>query len=243
MGITVNTMEQLLRARRIGVDFAVTATLGHQAYFHCTHDAYRKLVRDHGLEGSRFDRDDPGFLVDGCYADALFHDLGARELEVYDASAYEGATQLHDFNTRIGSAHRERYTAVFDGGSLEHVFNVPVALENLMSMVAVGGHYISAVPCNNWAGHGFYQFSPELFFRALSPENGFDHTSVIAYAETGPSSSLELVDPLRAGRRLEFSSSGKLSLFVVAKRVAAVPMFGSYPHQSDYQFSSWKQEP
>ncbi len=33
-----------------------------------------------------------------------------------------------------------------DGGTLEHIFNVPVALKSYMEMVRVGGHLILVCP-------------------------------------------------------------------------------------------------
>ena len=58
---------------------------------------------------------------------------------------------------------------MIDSGSLEHVFNISQALRNCLEMVESGGHFISIGPANNAMGHGFYQFSPELYFRILSP--------------------------------------------------------------------------
>jgi hypothetical protein len=37
----------------------------------------------------------------------------------------------------------------------------------------VGGHFVIITPANAHCGHGFYQFSPELFYSALCAENGF----------------------------------------------------------------------
>ncbi|WP_051358088.1 hypothetical protein [Rubidibacter lacunae] len=99
--------------------------------------------------------------------------LGAESIDSFDYSGYEGATCEHDFNQPISEDYHARYTVAIDGGTLEHVFNFPVAIANCMRMVEVGGHYLGLTPSNNLMGHGFYQFSPELYFRVLSPENGF----------------------------------------------------------------------
>jgi hypothetical protein len=48
-----------------------------------------------------------------------------------------------------------------DGGTLEYVFNLPMAVGNLMGLVKGGAAYTQS-PCNSLAGHGFYQFSPEI---------------------------------------------------------------------------------
>lgn len=46
-------------------------------------------------------------------------------------------------------------------------------LRSIMQMLKLGGGYFAALPANNWSGHGFYQFTPELFYRTFSEENGF----------------------------------------------------------------------
>lgn len=110
----------------------------------------------------------------GDFADEFFCDfLGTVNLTVIDASPYEGADVIHDMNWSVGGEMIERFDAVIDCGSLEHIFNVPVALKNLASMVRIGGAIFITTPANNMMGHGFYQFSPELMFRVFSEQNGF----------------------------------------------------------------------
>ena len=43
-----------------------------------------------------------------------------------------------------------------------------------MEMVKRGGHFIGVTTLNNFCGHGFYQFSPELYYRVFAPGNGFE---------------------------------------------------------------------
>ena len=74
---------------------------------------------------------------------------------------------------------------LFDGGSLEHIFNAPVALTSYMRMVRPGGHLLLALPANNYCGHGMYQFSPEFFFSALSEQNGFTVERMIMQEKDG----------------------------------------------------------
>ena len=62
-----------------------------------------------------------------------------------------------------------QFDVVYDGGTLEHVFNFPVALRNAMELLRPGGRLFTIHTCaNNLCGHGFYQFSRELFYRTLS---------------------------------------------------------------------------
>ena len=53
---------------------------------------------------------------------------------------------------------RRRYDLVYDGGSIEHVFNLPVALRNCMDMLAVGGHYICNTATNNYNTYAWVLF-------------------------------------------------------------------------------------
>ena len=65
---------------------------------------------------------------------------GPPEICSFDASAFEGTTHVHDFNTPIEDRFKERYTVVFDGGSHEHIFNFPIAVRNCMEMLKVAGN-------------------------------------------------------------------------------------------------------
>jgi hypothetical protein len=103
-----------------------------------------------------------------------------------------------------------------------------------MEMVACGGHFFAATPANNNFGHGFYQFSPELFFRVLSPKNGFKVEYCIA-VEYGPRRRLFAVaDPEAARARVTLINASPVVLFVWAKRVEIKPLFLETPQQSDY---------
>ena len=106
------------------------------------------------------------------YAEKLFMFLGAEIVDSFDYSDYEGATYAWDFNKPIEKLFKGSYTFDIDAGTLEHVFNFPIALKNCMEMTKLGGHFIATPPCNNDMGHGFYQISPELYFAAMSEENG-----------------------------------------------------------------------
>jgi hypothetical protein len=57
--------------------------------------------------------------------------LGADEIISIDASGYENATIIHDMNEPAEDL-AEQFDLVIDGGSLEHIFNFPVAILNVM---------------------------------------------------------------------------------------------------------------
>ena len=89
------------------------------------------------------------------------------------------------------------YDAVLDFGCLEHVFDFPVAWRNCVALCRVGGHLFHSLPANNLAGHGFYQFSPELFFNLYQAKNGFELRRPLARDEGRPAA---LVEGRRSGR-------------------------------------------
>ena len=154
MGIDIHSARFLRSEVKRGLALGRMLTLGHQAVY-MDGAAYRALLSSMGVTGQ-----------EAIFADDMFRGLGAKSMDVMDASNYEGANVLHNLNEPIGRELVEKYDCVFDGGSLEHIFNFPMALKNCLEMVKVGGHFITIVPANAQCGHGFYQFSPELFYSA-----------------------------------------------------------------------------
>jgi SAM-dependent methyltransferase len=93
----------------------------------------------------------------------FFKSLGFDKVHSLDASGFEDATYVADLNHPVPESLHGKYDVVFNGGTLEHVFNVPVALCNIHNLLKVGGKHISYLPTHNFVDHGFYQFSPTLF--------------------------------------------------------------------------------
>jgi hypothetical protein len=166
------------------------------------------------------------------FADAFFRFLGAQDIQSMDASAYQNASLIHDLNLPIPSKYKEQYSVVYDGGTLEHIFGFPTALGNCMSMVSIGGHILGVSPLNNYVGHGFYQFSPELFFRILSVENGFQ-IKVLLLSEFESSRWYRVEDPRTSSSRNRFRNCVPTLLFYCAQRLRDVEP-GRNPQQSDY---------
>lgn len=105
-------------------------------------------------------------------------------------------------------------------------------------MVQVGGHLLICNICNNFSGHGFYQFSPELFFRALSEERGFK-VEWIALAEYGGGVQwYHVSDPETAGQRNLLSNLKPTYIFVLAKKIEDKDLSNIPIQQSDY-VSNW----
>ena len=94
-----------------------------------------------------------------------------------DGGAFEGASVAYDLNDAglgeiVGQNH-----LVYDGGTMEHIFNTPNVLRNIFDSLAVGGYVFHNSPTNNTVDHGFYQFSP-TFFLDYYATNGYGDIEV-----------------------------------------------------------------
>lgn len=173
------------------------------------------------------------------FADPFFKALGAKTADSLDASDYESCSRVHDLNEVIPESWHAGYDVVFDGGTLEHVFHFPNAITNAMNLVKPGGVLITQSPSNNLNGHGFYQFSPELFFRLFNRANGFQ-ILLLAFVESDrPYRKYRVEDPKSLGSRITFGGHGPLQLIMIARREEVEVPLSKPPYQSDYS-ASWK---
>jgi hypothetical protein len=240
MGISYLGARLMWDAKCRGVHFDRVLTLGHQALrlFPSEVDYFREAYREAfdskvtPLDEHRWEDYVDGFLRDF---------LGATSITILDASSYEGADTIHDMNTPVPEAWHSQYDVVIDGGSLEHIFNVPTAFANLANMLKVGGTIFVNTPANNLMGHGFYQFSPELMFRVFSPANGFAIENVLLYEADYPSVELnkkrtvyKVVDPDEVRQRVGLLNKKPVMMMVEAAKIRDTPMFATPPLQSDY---------
>lgn len=196
----------------------------------------RQLRLAHAEAGTPLDESEALGLLPhyASFAEPWLSSLGAKCVESVDFADYEGATILHDMNTELPSSLENRFSAVIDGGSLEHIFNFPVAIRNCMKMVQPGGHFLSISPANNWMGHGFYQFSPELFSSIFSPPSGFVLKDMLLAEWMKPGHWYRVRRPQDAKRRVTLRNGHPVYLYVIAQRTetGTPPLF--FPSQSDY---------
>jgi hypothetical protein len=238
MGLDVNGTRFLLYARNQGIDFSSTAMIGRQR-LHLNAATLTTNLRDFGFEVPA-EESVRMMSVEKGYAEPFLRQLGAGEIVSFDASDYEGATCIHDFNLPLDKKFFRRFSVVLDSGTLEHIFNFPQAISNCMEMVDLGGHFLGITPTNNFVGHGFYQFSPELFFRIFSPCNGFTLRKILAF-ESPSTNWYEVADPEAVKQRVSLINRRETYLLVIAQKTATVPIFASPIQQSDYS-AQWQLE-
>jgi len=94
----------------------------------------------------------------------FFKLLGLTDIHAMDYSDFENADIVHDLNTPVPDEFKNRFDLIVDGGTIEHVFDIKQDLINIATMLRPGGRIIHMTPMNNYVNHGFYQFSPTLFF-------------------------------------------------------------------------------
>ncbi|MDR1334354.1 MAG: hypothetical protein LBJ71_03990 [Holosporaceae bacterium] len=157
------------------------------------------------------------------YSEPLFHYLGAKAVDSVDYCDYERATIIHDMNVPIHQSLKDSFSLVYDGGTLEHVFNYPVAIKNCMDMVKINGHLMLMTPANNAFGHGFYQFSPELFYSLLTEVNGYSDT--VVFIQDKKLKWYKVISPQKAKERVDIciDTKGSAMLTVISKKIGNVP--------------------
>ncbi len=228
MGITGSSANFLLYAHKRGVSYLNTLMLGRQQMF--IEDSARAAL-DRQLRGLG-----SVLPIAGGFSEPFFEFLGADKIDSIDYSNFEEATIIHDLNNPVPDSFKDKYSVVFDGGTLEHVFNYPIAMKSCMDMVRVGGHLIAITPSNNFCGHGFYQVSPELFFSMFTDQHGFQ-TELVALQvdpEGRPPEWYQVKNPAELKRRVTLVNDYPTTVAIIARKIRDTKDLVLRPMQSDY---------
>ena len=232
MGIDNAAAKMLLLLRNEpGADFSKTIMLGRQ---HNYVGPFLRWAIQRNLGVPR-----KAMPLAAEYADEFLETLGIVNPAILDVSNYEGATILHDLNLPIPIEHKGQYSTVIDIGASEHIFNIPQALQNLKDLCSINGHLLIISPANNWLGHGFYQFSPELFFRTFDTQSGFDIRKLfLIKLKLSGDTWYELSDPKRLGRRGTIVTRNRCYVALLATKISG-ENGQDLPQQSDYE-TAWE---
>ena len=169
--------------------------------------------------------------VNDEYIDKLLVDkFKANSVKSVDNSSFEGADIIHDMNKPIENLN-EKFDTIIDFGTSEHIFNVVENLSNISKFCKNDGIILHSLPANNNCGHGFWQFSPELFFSLYSENNGFSDTEIFVF-NTHNKYEWWKVEKQKLGERLEISSDAPL--YVLVKTIKKSETQNKDVQQSDY---------
>jgi SAM-dependent methyltransferase len=233
MGINLNTLKAISILNKVDpVNGKSLLTLGRQntCFTHKHLNKYfkkNKIFADFLISGKQLEE----------FADSFFLNIGFSSVQSMDYSDFEGATIVHDLNEPVLAELENKFDIIIDAGTLEHVFNFPAAINSCMRMVKKNGYLIMATPANNLFGHGFYQFSPDLFYRIFSKENGFEMIEVFINGKK-MGSWYKVADPDKMGERVTLKNTFETELVIIAKKISDDAYLKVTPQQSDYH-SLW----
>jgi methyltransferase family protein len=225
MGIDVPALQLLRWASSRSRGLGVTATIGRQSVNVSANELRKQVTLPDNYQYSQY-----------C-EELLIGALGSTRVDSFDYSDFEGCTYVADMNKPL--THPGQYDTIIDSGTLEHIYNVPQALQNLSALCAAGGQILHMLPANNQCGHGFWQFSPELFFSLYSAKNGYAETQVFIVDADDETAWYEVLPPRSGHRATVFSDT---SLSILCRTVRRGAFSHENVQQSDYVFA-WNKAP
>ena len=216
MAITFHTFKFLEKLKNQNLNFGQTLTLGR----------LNNLLEKEDIKLLNIQ------VEQNFYADELLkRHFNLSSLNALDYSSFEDADIIHDLNTPLENPIKQ-FDTIIDFGTSEHVFNVAECLKNISNLCKINGHIIHCLPANNNCGHGFWQFSPELFFSIYNNINGFDETEIFLI-NLFDKKSWYKINKQKKGERLELNSAEPLYLFVKTKKIGK-NLYQNI-NQSDYE--------
>ena len=181
MGCPLPVLHYLAREHRRKPFAGPVLTLGRQCVYATFDEVVRMLraegITPHPLPNGMSERTNlPGWRAgpEAAFTSdhAFFQALAGLDTVALDSSDYEQAEIIWDLNRPVPPELHGRFGVIFDGGTLEHIFDTRLALENIARMLKPGGRAIHTNPASNYLAHGFYQFSPTLYYDYYAA-NGF----------------------------------------------------------------------
>ncbi len=238
MGLRITSMLAIEYAKRkYGADLSKTLTLGRQ-FRAFTRKEFRKYLPQYaGIPEAKLEED-----FKSPYAEAVFEDMYGAKLMSLDGFAHENPDIVWDLNQPVPEEMKGKYTCLIDGGTMEHVFDVPQLVHNCFSMLKEGGLYISMVPTNNFNGHGLYQFSPDFFYSVFSKANSMEIKDVFIVKFSAKNKVWKInSSPAASGERVQFDVNTQTEIYVIAQKTGPTPEKIT-AQQTDYEEGWYEDE-
>lgn len=121
-----------------------------------------EILRNTGVEVDSNTRMGKGteFISDRLF----FQMLGVTDLHVMDVSKYEGADIIHDLNVPVPDSLVDYADFIIDGGTFDHLLNIPTAFANVVKMLKPKGRVFQWNAASNYTGAAYVSFGPDLFY-------------------------------------------------------------------------------
>lgn len=173
------------------------------------------------LSAANLPHEQTDFAGEDGYAEPFFKLLGVPDIKSMDFSPYQGCDFTQDLNEPPAYDLRDRFDLIVDGGTVEHVFNIPQALDTVFHMLREDGVFISINGMTGWAGHGFYQFSPELVWRYWLEARGCEVLRCMALPQNPAHKIRDVTDTGEMGRRFRGAGmEGRWYLYYAIRKTA-----------------------
>lgn len=218
MGIDIQFARSLIQDHSQFEGKKDSVMLGRQGW--AVRKRYGSALRQ-AMKAAGVPRDMSRLAGEDGFAEPFFDLLGLPDIKSMDMSAYENCDFVHDLNEPPSDDLRNRFDVIIDGGTIEHVFNTPQALDTVFHMLREDGLFISINGMTGWAGHGFYQFSPELVWRYWREARGCEVIRCLALPENPALETRDVTDTGKTGRRFRGRNMpGRWYLYYVIRKSA-----------------------
>jgi len=233
MGIDYSGFDIIFRSLQYIKNKQNLLTLGRQS-INLPNDIINDFVMIHNLSQLKNN-------YEWGYCEQFFMDLGFENVDSLDASFYEGASIIHNMNQPIPKDFK-KYDYIYDGGTIEHIFNAPQVCENIINLLNVGGVYVSITPNNNLSGHGIYQFSPEFYLSAFSKKYGMEVKSLYLGKTGSGFSSWVDVNHLDGRNTTKFDGNCHVHNIAIITKISneRLSLITHSPNQYSYEEVDWK---
>ncbi|MCX7560663.1 class I SAM-dependent methyltransferase [Sulfitobacter sp. F26204] len=183
--------------------------------------------------------------TDDEYSETFFQKLGFTSVDSLDFSNFENATIIQDLSADLPQTLNQRFDVIYDGGTCEHIFDLPTAYRNIDKMLKPGGVLIGHSPCNNWVNHSFYQINPEMVYGFWEKAMGYEvlHCDLQPLMPMHAYKVVATTNPNITGKRPRLSgklSDGGIILNYAVRKPLKKLSSGEDVYQTDYQ-NRWRQ--
>jgi SAM-dependent methyltransferase len=224
-------------------------TLGQQSIW-ATYDEVKEIILSEGIRPCKLEANlnlktkIPGWQnslnSNFTNAEVFFKLLGVTNVFVLDISNYENADIICNLNYDIRDNLINKFDIILDCGTIEHIFNVRTAMENISKMLKPGGRVILMTPTSNFMDHGFYSISPTFFFDYYSQNNFTDMRAYIIESYPNYFHKCKLYKyHYERQRQQPIRTKNELGTYFTAKKVSnstsdVIPTQGCYMDYSKY---------
>jgi hypothetical protein len=191
----------------------------------------KKVIREFNIGGRILTYGVQRMLGDYDSQQKFFTELGFNAIESIDISDKENPTYVANLNYPLN--HLKKYDLVFDGGTMEHCFNVPAVLSNTIELTKLNGFVIHLNPLNSWNMHSFYQFNPTLYYDFYF-DNGFSNLNSWQFEKYGYNKGK--LDFL--GKNKKIKSKEKLLIIFIGQKIIQNDTI-IWPNQDKYMPRNW----